>query len=99
MIELIRIEVLSLVFFGVGNFDARYFFGLKFHVRVFFLGLRSTSFPGPFPVPPPGQEKGPWNEVGLHYEAPSDPPPPPLPRHVCCEYPLPLGLGDQHGFG
>ena len=58
MIELIHIEVLSLVFFGVGNFDARYFFGSKISRScIFWGGLRSTSFPGPFLVPPQAREK------------------------------------------
>ena len=56
------IEVPSLVFFWVENFDARYFFGVKFQVRVFFwvrnmkLCRTPVMYAASTPPPPPGSQ-------------------------------------------
>ena len=50
-----KLLILSLVFLGVGNFDARYFFGSKISGLCIFLGLQyeAPSDPPEYPPPPP----------------------------------------------
>ena len=45
--------ILSLVFLGGGNFDARYFFGSKISGLCIFLGLQNEALSDPPPPPPP----------------------------------------------
>ena len=57
--------ILSLVFLGGGNFDARYFFGSKISGLCIFLGLQ---YEAPSDPPPP-----------VKYTSSTTPPPPPPP--------------------